>query len=106
MLHSDNNDVEKFLSPISGVSQSSFAFDQNFADEDFSLNNMLAKIKPCNYYNDPSNITNESPNGMVIIHINIRSLNNNFKTFLSQFSVYPDIIGVTVILKFPNSGLT
>ena len=54
MLDSGDNDLKNFVFPVSEVSKSSFAFDQNFADKDLSLNNMLAKIKPCNYYNDPS----------------------------------------------------
>ena len=50
--------------PISKVPTSSFALDQKFADKGLSLNDMLAKMKPCNYFKESSDVNKVSTNAM------------------------------------------
>ena len=93
--------MKEFLSsgqaPSSNFSPNWFSND-NTADQSFD--SIFTYVNPCAYYNNPQFIPNRTPtpNDLLLVHVNIRSLNKNFDDlchFLSQFSVPPDAIRIT-----------
>ena len=74
---------------------------QQISDDlcDIILNTLTQNIKPCNYYSLDSNPLDNSKNdNLILMHINIRSLQKNFDLlteFLDFLRLQPDISCLT-----------
>jgi len=85
-------------------------FKRKYSTNSFDLTDTLfsshaKNVKVCDYYNIDSLLFNTDSNSLIIIHVNVRSLNKNFDLFfefLESFPSSPDIIYLSMTRIWRN----